>query len=197
MITVGITGGIGAGKSHVSAMIRAMGYPVFDSDQTAKLLSDNDPTIKKELIEMFGEGVYTSTGLNRPFLAAQIFKNDEAREKVNKLIHPKVREAFKEFCEKHQKSIVFNEAAILVETGAYRNFDKLVLVTASEKLRLERVMKRDDVDSSEVQKRMAKQGSDSEKRKVADFEIVNDGASPLLVQIEKMIDYLTSSQGSN
>lgn len=196
MLKVGITGGIGSGKTVVSQILEAMGFPVFNSDNRAKELSDNHPEIRKKLLSLFGSEVYTDTGLNRPFLASQIFNNEDLRGKVNAIIHPRVREAFDQFCERSKSPVVFNEAAILIETGSYKNFDKMILVTAPEDIRIARVMKRDHTSEEEVRQRLSKQWTDAEKRKFADFEIVNDGKEPVLKQIEQIIDHLTSSQGS-
>lgn len=187
MITVGLTGGIGAGKSFVAEILKAMGYPVFNSDVTAKQLSDHDPEIRAGLIALFGEEVYTPEGLNRPFLATKIFNDDAARETINQLIHPRVRAAFDDFCHSQKSPIVFNEAAILIETGAYKNFDRLVLVTAPEEIRVQRAVRRDQSNEKEVRQRIQKQASDEAKRKVANFEIINDGVQPLLKQVEAMI----------
>ena len=196
MLKVGITGGIGSGKTIVSRILEAMGFPVFNSDLRAKELSDSDPEIKKKLLSLFGSEVYTESGLNRPFLASQIFNNEDLRNKVNSIIHPRVRAAFDEFCSNSNSPLVFNEAAILIETGAHKNFDRMILVTAPEKVRIERVMKRDNASEDEVRQRLSKQWTDDQKREFADFEIVNDGKEPVIRQIEKIIDHLTSSQGS-
>lgn len=196
MLKVGVTGGIGSGKSVVCRMLEAKGYPVFYSDEEAKELSDNDPQIKKQLIELFGDTIYLDQGLNRTRLAEKIFGNEELRQQVNAIIHPRVRQAFDEFCKKQNTSIIFNEAAILIETGAYKNFDVIVLVSAPENMRIERVVERDGADEVSVRQRMSKQWSDDKKRKFADFEIVNDESQPLEVKVDDMLNYLTSSHGS-
>lgn len=196
MKKIGLTGGIGSGKSIVGQILEAMEYPVFYSDDHAKYISDNDPGVKQELLKIFGERVYDKTGLNRAFLAEKIFGNESLRQKVNQIIHPRVREAFQQFCSEHTTPLVFNEAAILIETGAYQNFDAIVLVSAPEDLRVNRVQERDGASKEAIRQRIEKQWSDERKREFSDFEIVNDEHIPLLAQVEEMLHYLTSSQGS-
>ncbi|XOV67148.1 MAG: dephospho-CoA kinase [Fluviicola sp.] len=191
-LKIGITGGIGSGKSLVAKILQTMGYPVFYSDDEAKKLSDHHPNIRQELIALFGEEVYTYEGLNRPFLAEKIFQDESLRQQVNSIIHPRVREAFEQFSKNATSKLVFNEAAILIETGAYQNFDALILVTAPEDIRIKRVQARDKTDVNAIKQRMNKQWTDERKRSYADFEIVNDGESPLLVQVEKVILSLES-----
>ncbi|GAB5416301.1 MAG: dephospho-CoA kinase [Crocinitomicaceae bacterium] len=190
MRKVGITGGIGSGKSMVGRVLESMGFPVFYSDDEAKRLSDKDPIIRSELIAVFGDEVYTKEGLNRPFLAEKIFGNETLRHKVNAIIHPRVREAFNAFAIAQKSPFVFNEAAILIETGVHENFDFMILVTAPEDVRIDRVKQRDNTDREVIQARMNKQWSDDQKRPFADFEIVNDGQTPLVRQIENVIEKL-------
>jgi len=186
MVKVGITGGIGSGKSYVAAIIEKMGYPVYYSDVESKQLVDVDPEIRKALIGLLGSEVYTPVGLNRPFLAEQIFRSDDLREQVNAIIHPHVRARFEQWAHEAGSALVFNEAAILFETGSYRQFDRMILVTAPEELKLSRVMRRDGVSLEEVQQRMSKQWSDDQKVKLADYVIINDGR-PLLEQVERVV----------
>lgn len=192
MKVVGLTGGIGSGKSLVARSLEAMGYPVYFSDERAKDLVDSDPGIRLELIELVGTEVYLNGKLNRPFLAEKLFSNDELRLKVNEIIHPRVRAVFAKWLSEQKSPIVFNEAAILFETGAFRNFDKMVLVTAPEELKIERVMKRDNCTKEKVQERMSKQWKDEAKIPLADYVLVNDDRTPLLEQIERVVEELTA-----
>ncbi|MDB3906173.1 dephospho-CoA kinase [Crocinitomicaceae bacterium] len=192
MLKIGITGGIGSGKSMVGKILESMGYPVFYSDDQAKLLADRNPEIRHDLIDLFGPEVYNEAGLNRPFLAEKIFGDETLRQQVNQIIHPRVREAFDQFADNHASPFVFNEAAILIETGAHKNFDALVLVTAPEEIRIQRVQARDNTDTTSIKQRMKKQWTDDEKRPHADYEIINDGEQPVLEQLEKLIFYLQS-----
>lgn len=193
MLKVGITGGIGSGKSIVGKILESMGYPVFYSDDQAKNLSDSHPEIRKDLLKLFGPEVYTASGLNRPFLAEKIFSNETLRQQVNQIIHPRVRAAFDQFCSEQKNTLVFNEAAILIETGAHKKFDAIVLVTAPEDIRIQRVVARDQSESDLVKQRMKKQWTDEQKRPHAQFEIINDNATPLLKQVENVVGHLKNS----
>ncbi len=187
MKKIGITGGIGSGKSVVGQILEAMHFPVYYSDQQSKILVDTDLVIREELIKLLGTEVYLDGKLNRPFLSHQLFSNDELRLKINQIIHPKVREAFTNWVSKQSSNLVFNEAAILFETGAYKSMDYNILVTAPLELKIERVLKRDNITINEIQDRISKQSSDEEKIPLADFVIVNDEVKPLLKQVEAIL----------
>ena len=187
MKRIGITGGIGAGKSLVAEIIKAMGYPVYNSDERAKELTESNPKIKEALIHLFGEEIYQNDTLNKFALAQAIFSDESLREKVNALIHPIVREDFNLWALAQNNSLVFNESAILFETGSFKNFDAIILVYASKELRIKRIMKRDNCSENEVLKRMNSQFSDEEKYQLTEFRVLNDEQTPLLVQVEKII----------
>lgn len=184
---VGITGGIGSGKSFICQVIEKMGFPVYYSDSESKKIIQTDPEIRLKLTALYGQEVFSNNSLNRTFLAEQIFKSDENRLKVNAIIHPKVRAHFKEWVDTQSSHIVFNEAAILFETGAYKNFDHVILVTAPEETRISRVMQRDNISIEEVELRISKQWSDEEKKGYTNLVIENDGR-PILSQIEAIIE---------
>lgn len=190
MLRVGLTGGIGAGKSIVAKVLRSMGYPVFDSDSEAKHIMNDDPMMRSELIAIFGDEVYTKDGLNRPFLAQKIFNDESLKDQVNGLVHPAVRAAFEKQASAADSGVIFNEAAILFETGANRQFDAMVLVSAPEALRIQRVMARDNASEDAVKARIRNQWSDEKKRELTDFEIVNDQVQPLVMQVEEMLKAL-------
>ena len=194
MKKIGITGGIGSGKSVVGQILEAMHFPVYYSDQQSKILVDTDLVIREELIKLLGTEVYLDGKLNRPFLSHQLFSNDELRLKINQIIHPKVREAFTNWVSKQSSNLVFNEAAILFETGAYKSMDYNILVTAPLELKIERVLKRDNITINEIQDRISKQSSDEEKIPLADFVIVNDEVKPLLKQVEAILKEVKSKK---
>ena len=196
-MTIGLTGGIGSGKSTVAAMFEAMGYPVFYSDQAAKAIMRNDPNVQEAIIQQFGENAYQNGELNRQWLAQRIFSQPEEKEFINYLVHPLVRNAFSEFAHNQTSPLVFNEAAILFETGGNFYFDKTILVVAPSELRIARVMKRDACTRENVENRMNNQWADEQKIPLADHVIVNDDAQPLLQQIEKLIDELTTYSTSS
>lgn len=187
MKRIGITGGIGSGKSLVAEIIKAMGYPVYNSDERAKELTESNPKIKEGLIFLFGEEIYQNDTLNKFALAQAIFSDESLREKVNALIHPIVREDFNLWALAQNNSLIFNESAILFETGSYKNFDAIILVFAPIELRIQRIMKRDNCSENEVLKRMNSQFSDEEKYQLTEFRVLNDEQTPLLVQVEEII----------
>jgi dephospho-CoA kinase len=192
MKKVGITGGIGSGKTLVSKVIESMGYPVFNSDYAAKKCLNTDPEVRAALVSICGEEIYSGATLNRALFAKKIFSNDQVLKSVNAIIHPRVRTAFNQFCTSSTSDLIFNEAAILIETGAYKNLDCIILVTAPEQLRLKRVMKRDGVTEEEVKLRMEKQWYDTRKQTFSDFRIINDNSQPVLSQVEQCISQLIS-----
>jgi dephospho-CoA kinase len=184
---IGLTGGIGSGKSTVAHILLAMGYPVYFSDDQAKYLTDNNETIRAGLITLLGEQIYVNERLDRKALAAAIFSDDALRQKVNDLIHPIVREDFDHWVALQKHTLVFNEAAILFETGASERFDVMVLVTAPEEIRVKRVMQRDKCSREEVLGRIHNQWSDERKKELADVVLTNDDVHPLIEQVEKML----------
>ncbi|MCO4813389.1 MAG: dephospho-CoA kinase [Flavobacteriales bacterium] len=197
MIKVGITGGIGSGKSIVSKILTAMNYPVYNSDIEAKRIVQENRKVRSQLIELFGKELYINNQLNRSYLASIIFNDDVALKKVNNIIHPQVRKDFETFCESQNKEIVFNEAAILFETGGEKQFDQMVLVTADEDLRISRVMKRDGIKKSEVQSRIGKQWPDEKKIPLADFVVKNNGKEFLIGQVEELVNSLREVYNSS
>jgi dephospho-CoA kinase len=194
MKRIGLTGGIGSGKSFIAQIIEHMGYPVYYSDARAKELTKSNPSIKTGLISLFGEEVYEGNKLNAKLIASKIFHNDELRKKVNELIHPIVRADFENWALNQNSELVFNEAAILFETGSYRNFDAIVLVCAPIELKIERVMNREKSSREAVLERMSKQWSDEDKMKLTDYSILNDNQTPILIQLEEIINNLLSKQ---
>jgi dephospho-CoA kinase len=187
LIKVGITGGIGAGKSLVCSVLEHLGYPVFYSDQIAKKIVDTNEEVKSELVFLFGDLIYESGKLNRTLMAELLFSDKSKIEKVNSIIHPKVRLAFENWAEVQKSSIVFNEAAILFETGSYKQFDATILVTASLEVKIQRVIKRDLVTEEQVKNRIKNQWTDEEKLKLATYIIDNNGDIGILEQIERIL----------
>ena len=187
MKKIGLTGGIGSGKSTVARILLAMGYPVYFSDDRSKQLTQTHPDIRKGLTELIGTQIYRDNRLDRSALALAIFSDGALREKVNQIIHPVVRADFDRWVEEQTHPIVFNEAAILFETGAAERFDAMVLVTAPFELRIQRVMKRDLCSHEEVVSRINHQWTDAQKMLLADAVIVNDEVQPLIKQVEHML----------
>lgn len=192
-ILIGITGGIGSGKTIVSKILQSMGYPVFSSDTEAKRILIEDPQIVASIQSLFGKEAYLNEGgslkVNRALLADQIFKNPNLRNKLNALIHPKVRSNFDDWANANE-GIIFNEAAILFETGSYKNFDKILLVVAPEELRIARVMNRDQVDHQKVKDRINAQWTDEQKIPLSQFVIHNDEKRLILPQVLAVLENL-------
>jgi dephospho-CoA kinase len=190
-LIIGITGGIGSGKSTLSEHLRSEGYEVYDSDLEARRLQNEHPALKKQLIDAFGEEIYTSQGLNRPALAKIVFANHEFLFKLNEIVHPFVTEDFQNWIShRSSKRFLFMESAILFECGFNKLVDKVVLMTASEPLRIKRVIKRDKVSSKEVQARMLNQFPDEMKIPLADFIIPTDDNLPMIDKMRKLLKQL-------
>lgn len=181
--TIGITGGIGSGKSTVAKVLQLMGYPVYSSDQRAKDIMHEDPQLIAGLKELFGEEAYLDSNLNRPYIAAQIFKDASKRTAMNNLVHPAVRADFQNWVAQQKSRIVFQESALLFETGNYKAFDAVILVTAPEEIRMRRVKERDELTDEQVQSRFNAQMPEEEKLKLTDLLIQNDGNHLLVPQI--------------
>ena len=192
MKRIGITGGIGSGKSYIAAVLVKMGYPVFNSDIRAKSLTNTHPEIIQGLKARFGEHIYEDQQVNKAALSAKIFSSEEDRLFVNGLIHPFVREDFNAWCMQQRGNVVFKEAAILFETGSYKELDATVLVTAPYALKIHRIMERDGSSEAQAKARMDHQWSDAKKTPLADFVIKNDERTPILQQLEEMLAIIIS-----
>lgn len=187
MIRIGITGGIGSGKTYVSRILEELGVPVYDSDSRAKQLTVTDPAIRKGLIALLGEQVYRGDNLNKELLASYLFASHEHAIQVNAVIHPVVFRDFDSWCEQMKVEVVGLESAILFESGFDKIVDKVLMVYAPESLRVRRAMERDNSTEEQVRARMTAQMDDEEKRRRSDFTIVNDEVSALDVQIDRLL----------
>jgi dephospho-CoA kinase len=191
MIKIGITGGIGSGKSVISSLLRVYGIPVYQADIEGKRLSGKSPVIRKKLIELFGSEIYVGDQLDRPKLASSVFSNEKLLEKVNKIIHPVINKDFKHWMKKQNTKVCALESAILFESGFNKYTNIILMVYAPVELRLTRVMQRDGFSEAEVIKRMNRQMPDVLKREKSDFVMVNDEMQPLIPQIEAFIKIIT------
>jgi dephospho-CoA kinase len=183
---VGITGGIGSGKSKVAHIFNLLGIPVYNSDVRSKELLNTDSALKSKLITQFGEKIYTSKGIDREWFAALIFNDKRLLETSNKIIHPFVKKDFENWVATQTTPYTIKESAILFETGIYKQLDKIILVVAPEKLRIKRVLKRDQIPEKVVLDRIKNQWKDAEKIPLADFEIKNDETQLLIPQVLKI-----------
>ena len=192
MKTVGLTGGIGSGKSTVARIFKCMGFPIYIADTEASRLMNTSPEIRKEITERFGETIYDNDRLNRAELAKIIFDDKEALQYINQIVHPRVMEDFKTWCKRQKKTIALFESAILYEAGLSEFFEQIICVTAPEVVRIQRVMNRDHTTTEKVRDRIKNQMDDSEKVYRADFVVNNDGTQALLPQITNIIQQLNS-----
>lgn len=181
---VGITGGIGSGKTYFARIFALLGVPVYYSDDRAKYLMTTDPEVKGQLVELLGPKVYDEDGsLNKDFMRQQVFENSSTRDAINAIVHPAVGSDHQRWHEVQSPIYTLNEAALLVESGSYRRMDHLIMVRAPLALRTQRIMARDSIDALAVQKRMESQFPDEAKEKVADMIIDNSGCYPVFQQI--------------
>jgi dephospho-CoA kinase len=189
MLKIGITGGIGSGKTTVCKVFETLGIPVFYADTVAKQIMITDEILVKGVKDAFGEESYGIDGtLNNKHIAAIVFNDANKLAKLNELVHPAVFRAFDNWVKDIPASVPFilKEAALLFESGSYRMCDKNILVIAPEQVRLQRVMQRDGVTAEQVKARMDKQMSDEEKIKLADYTIYNNETDSLIIQVIRL-----------
>jgi len=198
MTKIGITGGIGSGKTIISSLLKAMGYPVFDADMESKRLCNQYEPLKQKLTTAFGEEIYDNAGLlNKAAFAAIIFNDSQKLQLANSIIHPQVIEAFLAWADKQSTKLVFVESAILLECALQNQVDKIVVVTAPEDIRIQRVMSREGVGAEAVKARMKNQLPEPQRLAKADYVICNDNETPVILQVEEMLQFVISSVSSN
>lgn len=187
---IGLTGGIGSGKTTVGGIFRVMGFAVYNSDDRAKEMY-YEAEVKSQILDLFGAQAYLPDGgVNRTYIAQQVFGNPELLNRLNGIIHPAVKNDFEVFVKKHAGKPIIKETALLFEAGIYKQMDVTILVTAPLDLKVERVMKRSGLSRNEVLKRMGAQWTDEEKGKLAIYTIVNDGRQALIPQVLEIISSL-------
>ncbi|MFA6701817.1 MAG: dephospho-CoA kinase [Dysgonamonadaceae bacterium] len=191
MIKVGVTGGIGSGKSVVCELLRVYGYPVYDADERAKELNNTSPIIRDKLISHFGKELYPDNKLDKKKLANIIFTNSDNLKTANSIIHPEVAKDFiKWILERERFEIVFMDAAVLLEAGFNKFLDKVITVYAPYSLRLERASERDKTDKKNIAERAKKQLPEEEKINLSDFVIYNDNTHSLIEQVSTLLNTL-------
>jgi dephospho-CoA kinase len=187
MIRVGITGGIGSGKSLICQVFSRLGVPVYYADIEARLLMDCDPEIQQELNTILGAAFFDQGILNRNRMASAIFNDKSLLDRVNNLIHPRVAARFSAWCELHDGfPYVMQESAILFESNAYRNFDKIITVTAPEEIHIQRVINRKNMTAEKAVSIMRNQLPEAEKLSRSHHVIVNDGTELVIPQVLKL-----------
>ena len=190
MIKVGLTGGIGSGKTTVSNFLLDYGIPVYNSDSEGKTLMNTNLELKNNIVSIFGERVYDNGILNTNLLSSIVFNDSTKIEQLNNLVHPKVAQDFNQWVGKNiNKPILVKEAAILIESGAYLNMDKIILVVSEKSTRINRVSKRDNSDLESIEKRINLQLTDNEKIKYADYIIENNSSlEHLKLEVLKVVN---------
>ena len=173
MIIVGLTGGIGSGKTTVAKLFMELGVPVYIADEEAKKLMNRSKIIKRKLIQLFGDNAYTSDELNKPFIAGIIFNDKVFLEKMNAIIHPRVAKHFSKWVLKQNSQYVIKEVAILFENDSYKTCDYVITITAPKKLKIERLLNRDNATKANIEAIMKNQWTDEEKVKRSHFVIDN------------------------
>ena len=193
MKVVGLTGGIGSGKTTVASMFRDLGVPIYIADIEAKKLTNRSKVIRKKIISLLGDEAYISSGINRKYVANIVFNDEELLNKVNEIIHPKVAKHFKKWLSKQQGVYCIKEAAILFENESYKTCDHTILITAPIEERIKRVKKRDGLSKKEIKSRIKNQWSDHKKSQLADTIIENSLLETTQKKVEKIHLFLLKS----
>ncbi|QXP58248.1 dephospho-CoA kinase [Olleya sp. HaHaR_3_96] len=183
---IGLTGGIGSGKTTVANFFKDLGVPIYIADTEAKALMNRSKVIKRKLLKLFGDQAYIDNKLNRPFIASQIFSNKTLLKQMNAIVHPKVAKHFANWVEKQKSAYVISEAAIIFENGSYKKYDYIITVVAPEQVRLNRVLKRDESSKDKVQAIMKNQWTDKQKTELSNFVITNTDLEDTKLQVGKI-----------
>jgi dephospho-CoA kinase len=183
MLKIGITGGIGSGKSTVARVFETLGIPVYYADDAAKRLMQEDPELKKQIIALFGETAFNGEKLNRPWISAQIFGNPEKVNALNALVHPATIKDAHEWMSRQRTPYTLKEAALIFESGSEKELDYVIGVDAPLELRIQRVIERDNTTRDAILQRIKNQLDEAEKMKRCDFIIHNDGNQMVIPQV--------------
>lgn len=193
MKILGLTGGIGSGKTTVAGFFKELGVPVFIADDEAKILMNSDPELKTKIKEVFGDKAYKNDSLDRKFIANQVFKDKNLLEQLNSIVHPAVGKHFLKWKQHQHSAYVVYEAAILFEKGGYKQCDRNLLITAPLGVRVERLVARDQATPEEIEARMNNQWSDDKKAALADFIIENNELSRTRDEVRKIHRFMLDS----
>lgn len=185
MLKVGITGGIGSGKTTICKVFEQLGIPIYYADDRAKWLMQHDEVLIHKISNLFGEQAYTKSGaLNRDYISSIVFSNRSMLDKLNQIVHPAVRiDGENWFASHNNQPYALKEAALHFESGGYKLMDKMITVFAPENIRIERVMKRDKTTAEAVKARIDKQLPDSQKMALSDYVIYNDNQHSIIQQV--------------
>lgn len=190
-VRLGITGGIGSGKSAVSRVLQTLGIPVFDCDAQSKRLTVSHPDIRRQLIDLVGPEVYQGDTLNKKLLASFLFASADHVQRVNSIIHPVLKDYFRQWVTEQHTPLVAIESAILFEAGYDDVVDSVVMVSAPLEVRIARAMQRDGATRSAVEERIRQQMDDHEKQRRSQFVLINDGQAPIIPQVLDIINTLS------
>lgn len=193
MLKIGVTGGIGTGKTIVCKLFHLLGIPVLDADQVAKKLLNEDEKIILQVIELFGKKAYNNGIYQNEFIAAKVFSNPQLRKKLNKIVHPPTFAFIENWTKEQEKNnypYSIKEAAIMIETGSYKDMDYIIGVQAPKDLRIQRIQKRNNWEIDEIESRMQAQMPEEEKMQFYDFTILNDEKEALIPQVQKIHEVL-------
>ena len=194
MLKIGITGGIGSGKSTVCTIFKILGIPVFNADIEARKLYD-EPQVKEAIMLAFGDNMYPQGVFDKKAMANIVFQSADKLKQLNELLHPLVQIQFDTWLQQQESPYTIKEAALLIEAGSYQQLDELILVTCPMNKRIERVMKRDRVTEDEVLARINKQLSEEDKRALCQYEIINDDRQLLIPQVLQLHHQLMRHSG--
>ena len=195
MMIVGLTGGIGSGKSTVAKYFKALGVPVYNSDKRAKKLMQNSKKLKRDIINLLGEEAYDGKKLNTKGIAQLVFADEKLLGALNNLVHPAVKNNFRKWTNKQNSSYVIQEAAILFENGSYKNYDRIILVRAPISTRISRIQERDGSTASDVKARMKHQWSDEEKSALSHYIIDNIDLDKTKLEVSRIHGELLQISG--
>ena len=187
MKKIGITGGIGVGKTYVSNILKRLNYPVYNSDLISKNLVNTNTDLITAIKQEFGDDIYHNNLIQSSKLAALVFADPLILNKLNSLIHPFVKKDFNIWCDIQDSKLVFKEAAILFESNSNIDLDAVICVCANEEIRISRIKTRDNKNLEEIQLIISRQLNQEEKENLSDYKIINDGKSSLLLQIDKIL----------
>lgn len=190
-IKIGITGGIGSGKTFVSSIFSKLKIPVFNADVESKKHLNENKSLKQKIQHLFGDMVYNDGVLQNKVLADIVFNNSHKLEELNKLVHPLVKRSFNNWCINQTSNMIIKETAILFESDSHLDLDKVICVSAPKATRIERVIKRDSISRDQVLARIKMQMPQNEKEKLSDFIIVNNEVKLLLPQIIKVVKQIS------
>ena len=191
MVKIGITGGIGVGKSYVANILEKMGFPVFYSDQVAKELTSSNLKLIDLIKKEFGDEIYSSDNIiDNKRLSFLAFNDNKILKNLNSLIHPFVLNNFNTWCKNQKSKIVFKEAAILFESKSNIDLDRIICISANIKIRIDRIIKRDGRSEDEIMQIISRQMDQKEKEKLSDHVLYNDGQKSIILQLTEILNKL-------